>query len=137
MTRKQKTALAALGLAMLIALTGCDNGKPHVQKAEAAAAFMETARAEDLNVTLAIEPLKVGENRFLVTVSDKEATAVEAQVVMASMGHGTIVDLQRTAPGTFEITTGAIDHDGRWLIRVLTTTRDGAEKTATFHLVVK
>ncbi|HWI62592.1 MAG TPA: FixH family protein [Symbiobacteriaceae bacterium] len=139
----QRAALAAAGILILGALAGCAAAGPAAvtapaPKAPAAAkAFAETAKAEDVSVKLAVEPLKVGENHFAVTVDSKDVKAVEAQIVMASMGHGQIVELTQTAPGKFEVDTAALDMEGRWMFRIQVT--DGADqtKTAVFHTVVK
>lgn len=137
----QRTALAVTGLALLGALAGCAAAGTAAVTSPATpaakAGFTETAKAEDLNLTLAVEPLKVGDNHFVVKVDKQDAKAVEAQVVMAAMGHGQIVDLNQTAPGTWEITTPAIDMEGRWMIRVVVTDGADADKTAVFYTVVK
>ena len=141
----QRAALAAVGILLLGALAGCaaagtaavTGPGPKPAAAKAATGFAEKAKAEDVSVTLAVEPLKVGDNRFVVTVDRQDVKAVEAQIVMASMGHGQILDLTQTAPGKFEIDTSAVDMEGRWMFRIQLT--DGAEqtKTAVFHTVVK
>lgn len=142
MTLKRKAALAGLLLALAVAAAGCGGAggqEPKAKRgvAEAAAGFTETAQAQDMKITLAIEPLKVGENRFVVNLSDKSVTAVEAQVVMATMGHGLVVDLNQTAPGRFEASSPVIDMDGRWMVRIKATLASGAENDATFHFVIK
>jgi len=144
MSIRQRMALAAAGLALMGALTGCGSagtaavtGAAAAGVAKAATGFTETAKAGDLKVTLTTTPLKIGDNTFEVEVSDPSVTAVEAQVIMASMGHGQIVDLTQKGPGKFAATHSVIDMDGRWLIRVKATTAAGSEQTATFHLVVK
>lgn len=135
-----RIALLLVAFGMLLSLAGCDSAKtpvPHAAKAQAANVFMETAKAGGTDLTLAIDPVKVGDNRLLVTVADPAVEAVEAQVIMATMGHGVIVDLNKVAPGRFEANTGAIDMDGRWMIRVKATPAGGEAKDATFHLVIK
>ena len=141
MRLNQKGALAAAGLAAIVVLTGCATAEKAVtpkvaQAAEPAVAFRETDKADDLSVTLTVDPLKPGENRFEVLLSDKAVTAVEAQIIMASMGHGNIVDMQQVAPGKWAITSNLIDMDGRWMVRIESTLASGDTKTATFYLVV-
>lgn len=136
MTLKVRLVLSAVLLGLLASLTGCAAVQGGT-KAQAAGGFMESAQADGLGVTLAIEPVKPGENRFLVTLNQNDVSAVEAQVIMATMGHGAVVDLNQTAPGKWEVSSGVIDMEGRWMIRVKSTLTSGTEKTATFHLVVK
>lgn len=135
----KRIALALAGVALVAALTGCDSAdhKSLSQVAQAATGFMASAKAKDMDVTLMIEPLKVGENRMVVTLSDESIAAVEAQVIMASMGHGLVVDLVQTGPGKWESTNQVIDMDGRWMVRLKSTLPDGEEKAATFHMIVK
>lgn len=131
------------GLVALLALTGChtpDDPTPHVAVATAKAegAFMETAKVNGRQITLAIEPVKVGPNRLIVTLDDKQAKAVEAALIMSAMGHGTVVDLAQAAPGRWEISTDALGMDGRWMVRVRTTPADGGPPSdAIFWLDVK
>jgi hypothetical protein len=141
MILKQKGALMAAGLALLVALTGCSAaGKaaaPKVAEA-AAAAFTETDEVDGIKVTLLVDPLVPNqENRFLVDLSDKAITAMEIQVVMLDMGHGQMADMVQIAPGQFELKTPVIDMPGRWMARLQMTTAAGAEKTVPFYLRVK
>ncbi|HYF92126.1 MAG TPA: FixH family protein [Symbiobacteriaceae bacterium] len=136
----QRAALIVTGLALVGALAGCAAAgtaavTPPVKKP--VTGFQETAKADDLNVTLTVEPLKVGDNHVAVKVAGQDVQAVEAQIIMASMGHGQIVDLNPTAAGTFEIDTPAIDMEGRWMVRINVTDAAGTAKTAVFHMVVK
>ncbi|HWI53344.1 MAG TPA: hypothetical protein VNT01_14470, partial [Symbiobacteriaceae bacterium] len=95
----QQSALAVTGLAMVGALTGCAAAAgpaavtpPPKAAAKPANGLLETAKAEDLNVTLAVEPLKIGSNHLVVKVDKADVKAVEAQIIMATMGHGQIVE---------------------------------------------
>lgn len=135
----KRIALVLAGVALVAALTGCDSAdhKSITHVAQAASGFVETAKAKDLDLTLTVAPLKVGENHFIVNLNDETVAAVEAQVIMATMGHGTVVDLVQTAPGKWEATNKAIEMNGRWMIRLKATTQSGEEKAATFHMVVK
>ncbi|HYG58180.1 MAG TPA: hypothetical protein VD902_08995 [Symbiobacteriaceae bacterium] len=140
----RRMALAATSVALLGALAGCGSagtaavtGAAAAGVAHAAAGYTETEKDGDLGITLAIEPLTVGENTFLVNVSDPSVTAVEAQVIMASMGHGEIIDLNLQSPGRFAARHGAISMEGRWLVRVKATLASGDEKDVLFHMAVK
>ncbi len=137
----KRLSLIVMALGLAVTVTGCGSATPpvapHAAKAEAATAFTESAKAGDMDVTLTVDPLKVGENRIIVTVSDPTVKAVEAQVIMATMGHGRVLDLEQAAPGRFEIKTSTIEMEGRWMIRVKATPATGEAKDTTFHLVVK
>jgi|GEM_PF-5557382 len=140
----QQSALALAGMALAGALAGCAAAAspvavtpPPKAAAKPADGLLQTAKAEDLNVTLAVEPLKIGDNHLVVTVDKAGVKAVEAQIIMATMGHGQIVDLQQTAPGKFEVDTAAIDMEGRWMFRIVVTDATDASKTAIIHAVVK
>jgi hypothetical protein len=139
----KRMALAAMGLALLVALTGCGSaamvGATAVPKrvAEAAQGFVETDKSGGIAITLAVEPLKIGDNQIMVTFDDKSVQAAEAQVIMASMGHGAVTDLVRSPSGRWEATVPTIDMEGKWLIRVKATLASGEEKQAMFHLSVK
>lgn len=137
----QKGALVAAGLAAIVVLTGCATAQKAVapkvaEAAVPAVAFQETEKVDDLSVTLTADPLKAGTNHFEVTLSDKTVTAVEAQVIMASMGHGNVVEMPQVAPGKFALTSDLMNMDGRWMVRIEATLASGDTKTATFYLVV-
>lgn len=136
---KNRFALAAVGLLLLAALTGCTSAgqKPATAVAQAAAGYTETLKtAQGLAITLATEPLKVGPNRLLVTLDQKDAKATEAQVIMGSMGHGVVVDLTRVAPGRYEASAD-MNMEGKWLVRVKATLPSGEETDALFQFTVK
>lgn len=139
----QRAALAAAGIGLVGALAGCAAAGPAAVTAPApsakapAAAYRQSAKAEDLNVTLAVDPFKIGENHFVVTVDKPDVKAVEVQVIMATMGHGQILDLTQTAPGKFEGDSAVIDMEGRWMMRVQVTDAADQAKTAVLHTVVK
>lgn len=133
---KSKAWIFLVGAALLLALTGCATPVRKAAVAQAAETFAESALAGDVNVTLAIAPIQIGSNRFKVTVDDPSVTAVEAQVIMASMGHGSVVDLTPAGPGRFEVDTNIIDMTGKWMIRTKLTTDSGETKAATFHLEI-
>ena len=135
----QRAALIMTGVALLGALAGCTAAvtAPAKPPAVPVSGFRESGKAEDLNVTLTVEPLKVGDNHFVVKTEKQDLQAAEAQIIMATMGHGQIVAMNRTAPGTFEIDSGAIDMEGRWMLRIELTDAAGEYKTAVFHMVVK
>ncbi len=63
-------------------------------------------------------------------------TAAKAQVIMATMGHGSMVDMELVAPGRFEVTDPAINMEGRWMIRIVATLPSGEEAVAVFYLEV-
>lgn len=135
----KRLVLVVGALAGLVALTGCGtvaDSMTHVAKAEAATLFSETETVDGLTINLSVDPLQVGENHLVATFSDPKLTEVEAQVVMATMGHGHVVDLTQASPGRFEATTAAIEMNGRWLIRIRATLPGGETKDALFHLNV-
>jgi len=129
---------AVILLAGALTLTGCGTAQSprlSVAKAEAASTFMQTEMVDGLTISLSVAPLQVGENHLVATVSDPKLTEVEAQVVMATMGHGKVVDLTPAGPGRFEATTGAIEMNGRWIVRIRANPPGGGEaKDALFHL---
>lgn len=133
--------ILAAALMALPVLSGCAAAAQTVSytaKANAAGAFMETESIDGLAITLSIDPVVVGDNRLVVLVDDPtRVTGVEAQVIMANMGHGAIVDLHQAAPGRYEAATNAISMDGRWMIRVEAERAEGDPLTAVFYLSVK
>lgn len=139
----RRTLLAAAGLALLMALTGCTAASkdapvaPPKNVAQAAQGLFETDDSGGLKTTLAIEPLKIGENHFLVGFDSHNVQAVEAQVVMATMGHGQVVDLTQNAAGKWEATTPALYMEGKWLVRIKATLTTGEEKAAVFQFELK
>lgn len=137
----QRAALAATGILLLGALAGCAAaGTAAVTappKAQPKAGFSETKKVENLSVTLAADPFKIGANKFMVTLDQTDVKAVEAQIIMSSMGHGQILDLVQVSPGTWEASSSVIDMVGPWMIRVQAVTAADAELTATFMTQVK
>lgn len=136
----RRLALILTGAALAAALTGCHTAdhEPHVsQTAQAASGYMESAEVNGTKITLTVDAARVGTNWLVVTTDDTEATVAEAQVIMATMGHGEVVPLTRTAPGRFEARTDAISMDGRWMIRVKHSGSAAGERVASFHLNVK
>ncbi|HEY3366179.1 MAG TPA: hypothetical protein VGK74_14090 [Symbiobacteriaceae bacterium] len=133
-------ALTLAGVALVATLTGCNSAGPvtagHV--AQAASGFKETDDASGLKITLLVEPYQIGTNHLVVTLDRKDVAAVEAQVIMAAMGHGQVADLKQAATNQtrWEADDSTINMDGPWLVRVLATLPDGTEKSALFHLVV-
>jgi hypothetical protein len=139
MKRRSRIVLAAVGVALLAALAGCGSGspKPSTSVVQAASGFMETEKVDGLAITLVIpDPIHIGDNRIVVTL-DKNATAVEVQVIMGTMGHGTVADLTKNAGGAWEATTSTINMEGKWLIRVKATMPDGTDRSALFQFTVK
>lgn len=129
----------AAALLALPHLSGCDTADkkgPHTAQASAASAFVESAAVDGVGITLSIDPLKVGENRFVILTDDPKTVSVEAQVIMASMGHGVFVSLNPAAPGRYEAVSSAIDMNGRWLVRIKTTTEGGKERSTQFSLLL-
>jgi hypothetical protein len=137
----QRAALAATGTLLLGALAGCAAaGTAAVTappKAPAKAGFTDTKTVENLKVSLAAEPYKVGENKFMVTLDQKDAKSVEVQIIMTSMGHGQVLELTQVAPGRWEASSSVIDMVGPWMLRVQAVTATEAELTATFMTQVK
>lgn len=137
----QRAALAATGILLLGALAGCAAaGTAAVTappKAPAKASFSDTKTVENLKVTLTAAPLKVGENKFTVTLDQKDVKAVDVQIIMTSMGHGQILEMVQVAPGTWEGSSSVIDMTGPWMLRVQAVTATEAELTATFMTQVK
>lgn len=139
----KRTLLAAAGLALLMALTGCTAAAkdapvaPPKNVAQAAQGFHQTDDSGGLKTTLTVEPLQIGENHFVVSFDSQNVQAAEAQVVMATMGHGQVVDLTQNAAGKWEVTTPALYMDGKWMIRIKATLTTGEEKAAVFQFELK
>ena len=140
-----------ISLAALTALAGCSQGNPEQAKSAGAVAiaaaapapapqgpFSEKTKVDNVTIGLTVEPFKIGQNHFVVTVSDPTLTTVEFQVIMQGMGHGAILDLTPTGGGKFELTSDAIAMDGKWMLRVRASTADGETlKQATFYSEIK
>ena len=141
-----------ISLAVLASVTGCSKGDSNQTRSAGPAAavsaaastpkaqgpFSDKTKVDGVTIGLTVEPFKIGENHFVVTLSDPKYTAVEFQVIMQSMGHGAILDMTPAGAGKFEVTSGAIDMDGKWMLRVRASTADGETvKQATFYTDVK
>lgn len=139
----QRAALAATGILLLGALAGCAAAgaaavtAPPKAPAKPASGFSDTKTVENLKVTLAAEPYKVGENKFMVTLDQKDVKSVEVQIIMTSMGHGQVLELAQVAPGRWEATSSVIDMVGPWMLRVQAVTATETELTATFMTQIK
>lgn len=137
----KRTLVAAVGVVLLAALTGCTGSATTIPAGAVAQAapggFVETDKIDGIPVKLSIEPFKPGDNTFVVTTTDAGIAAVETQVIMLEMGHGAVLDLAPAASGRYEVTSPVIDMDGRWMLRVKLTTMVGAEKLATFYGKIK
>lgn len=131
---------------MLAALAGCGGAAdgarlvgataPAVTQA-ASRGFKGTEEADGMKMTLAIDPLQVGDNHIRVVLNTKDVAAVEAQIIMGTMGHGDVIDLARGAdPAQWEAGFETINMDGKWLVRVQATLPDGTEKAALFQFNV-
>jgi hypothetical protein len=129
--------LPFLLLTALPLLFGCGGADQGAGVARAAAGYEESLKAGDLTLTLAVSPARTGENRFTVVTSRPDVKAVEAQVVMATMGHGAVVDLVPQGDGRFTNTSPVIDMAGRWMVRVKATLPDGQQRDATFYFQVQ
>jgi len=125
-------AIKSILFAMLLVLmVGCT-----AQPAKTAR-VNETVTVAGTQVTLSIDPLQAGENRLVVTINGAATRAAEAHVVMTAMGHGQVVDLEQVAPDRYEVSTGAIEMEGAWMVRIKFTTVNNQEQTASFYLTVK
>lgn len=129
--------LAAVGLVLITTLSGCAGSAATIPAAPVAQAepggFVETDQIDGIPVKLSVQPLKPGENKFVVSTNDAGIQSVETQVIMLEMGHGEILPMSRTAPGQYEVTSPVIDMAGKWMLRVRLTTDAGQEKLATFY----
>ena len=127
--------IAAAAVALMATALGCTS-KPNSSGAVAQAApggFVQSDKVDGIPVKLSVEPFKPGTNTFVVLTQESGITAVETQSIMLEMGHGEILDMPNTAPGRYEVTSTAIDMEGKWMLRVKLTTTSGEEKLATFY----
>lgn len=135
----KRISLAILALALATGLlAGCGAGAlGRPEGGPPTAGFLETQKADGLAITLKIDEVKAGANHLVVNVDDPDVTAAEAQVIMTSMGHGRVVELEKKGPGLFEATTTALDMPGQWMLRVQAKAAAGTSSTAAFHLQVR
>ncbi|MFZ5822761.1 MAG: hypothetical protein ACOY94_00215 [Bacillota bacterium] len=127
--------VAAVAVAFMATALGCTS-KPNSSGAVAQAApvgFVQSETVDGIPVKLSVEPFKPGSNTFVVLTQETGITAVETQVIMLEMGHGEILDMPPTAAGRYEVTSPAINMEGKWMLRVKLTTTSGEEKLATFY----
>lgn len=140
--KRRRIALILAGGALLAALAGCASpASPRTATAAASApqaeGYHETQETGAGKVTLALYPARAGSNKLTVTLDSTEATAVEAQLIMADMGHGTVVPLQPAGPGRYEAPAANLEMDGRWMIRIKATLPSGETREARFTVNVK
>jgi hypothetical protein len=141
----QRAALAVTGLMLMGALAGCAAAaggtaavavpaKPAPAKTLPPIPFKGSEKADGLTFTLAVDPTSVADHYHIAVTVDKPVKAVEAQMVMAEMGHGDIVELSPTGPNKFEADTEVINMSGKWLARIEAAISDDETKAVQFYM---
>ena len=134
----------ALGAAILLATGVLTSVEPAREVwARQPRPFQQTATAEDLRIGLRVEPGRVGENSFQVTVQDASGRPAEQvqrvqlrfEYLDQALGRGTRL-AERQPDGSYAVTASDISTAGRWQVEAAIRRVNREDTIAAFQLEV-